>query len=444
MTDLRTPPWRATIEEGFRIVVLARSVYPLHGHGGLERHVGDLVRHLLRRNAQVTLITRPSTPIRKGPSENERAARLAEFLALPGLDVKPVPYQTFPLAGRRGTTVLDRSTAYLWFGWRAGRLAANLVARGHGSIVHGLGASAVGYARARRRDRIGTVPLVFNPQGLEEFGAAGTLDVTARLKRVGYAPLRRAVTACAQSADAVIATDRTLEAAVVGHLGIPAERLRLIPNAIDVDSVSRLASPEQGRELRRRLGLPSDEPVILSVGRIERNKGFHIMVEALARLRERPWRWVLVGDGPFRNHVERRIGECGLGARCLLLGQVSDRDLHASYEAASLFVHPTLYEGSSLVTLEAMAHRRAVVATRAGGLPDKVEPHVSGWLVDPGDPVSLAKAIGEALEHPERLREMGAQGRRIITERFSWTAAADRLLELYTELTARQEAVSKS
>ena len=60
---------------------------------------------------------------------------------------------------------------------------------------------------------------------------------------------------------------------------------------------------------------------------------------------------------------------------------------------ATLFVHPTLYEGSSLVTLEAMAHRRAVVATNAGGLPDKVRPGVNGWLVAPGDPAALAAAI---------------------------------------------------
>ncbi len=80
-------------------------------------------------------------------------------------------------------------------------------------------------------------------------------------------------------------------------------------------------------------------------------------------------------------------------------GRVADRDLHAWYEAADLFVHPTLYEGSSLVTLEAMAHRRPVVATRAGGLPDKVMPGLTGWLVPPGESAPLAAAVTVALEH---------------------------------------------
>ena len=83
--------------------------------------------------------------------------------------------------------------------------------------------------------------------------------------------------------------------------------------------------------------------------------------------------------------VWRSIASAGLADRVLLPGRAQDVELHAWYEAATLFVHPTLYEGSSLVTLEAMAHRRAVVASAAGGVPDKVKPGVNGWLVPPGD-----------------------------------------------------------
>src|SRR5436190_4440890 len=86
----------------------------------------------------------------------------------PKIAAQFVPYHTFPLAGRRGTTVLDRSTAYPIFGLRAGRRALELVEEGRADIVHGLGASVLGYARARSAAR---APLVLNPQGLEEFGA---------------------------------------------------------------------------------------------------------------------------------------------------------------------------------------------------------------------------------------------------------------------------------
>ena len=150
-------------------------MYPLHGVGGLERHVYDLVHHLLKRSVRVTVVTRPPP---------DGASDLPGDFDRRRLDWRFVPYRTFPLAGRRGTTILDRISAYPWFGWRAGRLAADLVA----SCT--AWASALGYASARRRDRLGTVPFVFNPQGLEEFGA--TDPRRARLKCFAlYLPIRR-------------------------------------------------------------------------------------------------------------------------------------------------------------------------------------------------------------------------------------------------------------
>lgn len=408
-----------------RVAVVARSVFPLHGTGGLERSVYDLVRHLANAGVTVTLITQtpPSPPL--------------PDLIDPRIAMVFVPYRTFPLANRRGTTILDRSTAYPLFGERAGRLAWQLVDRGAIDLVHGFGASVLGYARRRARS---VAPLVLNPQGLEEFGA--TDPARARLKRALYLPLRWAVIACAHAADRIIATDRALEPAVVGHLEVEPARVRIIPNALDLATVDRLAQPGDGPRLRAGAGIGRDETVLLSVGRLERNKGFDVLVAALAGLGahaggtdDRGWRWVIAGDGPDRRRLESAVGRAGVSARTRFVGRVPDRDLHAWYEAADVFVHPTLYEGSSLVTLEAMAHRRAVVATRAGGLPDKVRPGVNGWLVAPGDPSALAAAIsGALLADPARRAAMGAEGRTIVEREFSWTTAAATTLRLYDEL----------
>ena len=113
----------------------------------------------------------------------------------------------------------------------------------------------------------------------------------------------------------------------------------------------------------------------------------------------------------FRGHLERSVASSGLGDHLLLPGRVSDTKLHAWYEAATLFIHPTLYEGSSIVTLEAMSHHLPVVATRAGGLPDKVRPGVNGWLVEPGDTEALTTAVAQALAQRDRLAAMGAESR---------------------------------
>jgi glycosyltransferase involved in cell wall biosynthesis len=355
------------------------------------------------------------------------------------LTMMPVPYYTFPYAGRRGTTILDRSTAYPWFGWRAGRIAARLAETGLVDIVHGLGASALGYAvrQSGAQQRRGA-PFVFNPQGMEEFGA--TDPGRARLKRIGYWPLRQAVRACARVADCVIATDRALVQPVLTHLPVAPSVVRVIPNAIDLADIDRIEAPARGAALRAQAGLGPDDVLLLSVGRLEANKGFTHLVKSLSALvadgtlAGDRWRWVLVGQGPMGRSLERDIRAHDLQNHVVLWGRAELSDLHAWYETATLFVHPTLYEGSSLVTLEAMAHRRAVVATVAGGLPDKVRPGINGWLVSPGDAQALADAIRTALSNRERLIAMGLEGRAIVEREFSWDAVADRLVALYEEL----------
>ena len=406
-----------------RVAVAARSTFPLHGRGGLERHVYDLVQYLANAGVEVTLITRPAA---RGAADQQLDPRIT---------VITVPYRTFPGAGKRGTTIIDRSTAYPLFGLRAGRVAADLVQKGQIDIVHGLGASVLGYAKRRTKS---SAPLVLNPQGLEEFGA--TNPGSARLKRVGYLPLRRAVLACARAADRIIATDRALEPVVLHHLRVSPDRVRVIPNALDLAWLDSLAGPADGQRVRSSLGIASDDVVLLSVGRLEQNKGFHLLAAALGalqehgRLPEKRWHWAIIGDGPFKQRLRQAIDAAAIGDRTKLLGRVDDRTLHAWYEAATLFVHPTLYEGSSLVTLEAMAHRRAVVATNAGGLPDKVKAGVNGWLVPAGDPSALAAAISGAVGDVQKLASFGKAGREIVEREFSWDAAGRATLALYHEL----------
>ena len=405
---------------GLRVAVLTRAVTPLHGVGGLERSTFDLVRQLLARGVRIELFTRPAT---------SREAWVHERLAF-----HFVPYRTFPGAGRKGTTIIDRSTAYPLFGYRLGRAAAAMAAAGEVDIVYGLGASVLGYASARRRAPGRTVPLVLNPQGLEEFGGIDGSYGGRASKRIGYEPLRRAVRYCAAAADRVIATDHALQPMLARALRVGADRLRLVPNAVDLAVCDALAAPRDGARARAQAGLGSGEVVLLSVARLERNKGLHVLAEALGSLTDLPWKWVVVGDGPFRRALEDRVTRLGLGGRTILAGRLQDGALHAWYEAASLFVHPTLYEGSSLVTLEAMAHRRPVVATTAGGLPDKVREGRTGWLVPPADPAALARALRTALADPPGLATMGVAGRALVEAEFSWERSADRMLAVFQEL----------
>jgi glycogen(starch) synthase len=409
-----------------RVVVVARAAMPMHGFGGLERSVRDLVRHLAACDVDATLIVPPPTVRHDGHSD---------VFSSPRIHVRHVSYLTFPLANRRGTTVLDRSTAYLLYGVRAGRRALALARESKADVIHGFGASVLG-ATFGRRD----VPLVLNPQGLEEFGA--TANRQPLLKRVGYTPLRRAVLRVARHADRIIATDAVLEPTVARHLSPRPGQMVTVPNGIDLLELGSMAVVADGRLMRQRYQIGADELVWLSVGRLEFNKGFDVLADAIGRavrsgrLGNTRWRWVVVGTGPYRQEIESAATRHGIADRLILAGRASEGDLHAWYEAASVFVHPTRYEGSSLVTLEAMGHRRPVVATRAGGLPDKVRPGVNGWLVEPDDPEALASALIETASAGETLTAMGHESRLIVEREFAWTVIVRRQIELYEELRA--------
>ncbi len=200
------------------VAIVARAVMPLHGVGGLERSVHDLVRHLAARGVDVTMIVPPAGHVQRPTN--------ADPFASQHVRIRHVRYLSFPFANRRGTTVLDRSTSYLLYGWRAGRLARSLANEGVVDLVHGFGASVLGASDGMM------APLVMNPQGLEEFGAtAGSLPP---LKHAGYAPLRWAVRHVASRAACIIATDVSLEPTVVRHLKPAAGQMRTIPNGIDL------------------------------------------------------------------------------------------------------------------------------------------------------------------------------------------------------------------
>ena len=279
------------------------------------------------------------------------------------------------------------------------------------------------------------MPLVFNPQGLEEFGGIDGGYGGQSMKAVGYAPLGSVVRATARGADAIIATDRSIAPIVRTHLGVTDDRVIVIPNGLDVVAGDRLVDPARGRALREQHAIAPGDALLVSVGRVEANKGFLDLAEALSRLTSRqPWRWVLVGAGPDRDRLVRRLSGLGLDSRVTLAGRLADAALHQWYDAADLFVHPTRYEGSSLVTLEAMLHRKPVVATRTGGLPDKVVPGKTGWLVPPGDGAALSAALDDALNSRDRWAAYGTEGRALLESEFDWRVIQRQFATLYDRL----------
>lgn len=395
-----------------RVAIVSRRVHPAHGPGGLERAVFDQCVHLAAAGVAIELVSETPSPARRRSAER----MLGEVARLRWVGPGPLPI------GRvRGTVILDRITNYpLW-----SRRAARAVSPGM-DVVHAHGLGALGAARARRAGRLGA-PLLLATHGMEEF-------VTPQpLKRLAYAPFRAWMREAAAVADRIVVTDESLLERVESCLRVPVGKLVVIPNAVAAEAGPAVADPAAARAL---LGGAADASLLLlSVGRIDANKGFDDLAAALGEVAsELPagWKWVLVGDGPARASVERAVARAGIASSVLLTGRLDENVKQGLMALAHWFVHPTRYEGSSLVTLEAMSHGLPVLATRTGGLPDKVRHERTGLLVPPATPTALAAAL-------RRLPEldgvaMGRAGRALLEERFDWSAAARAYVDLYAEL----------
>jgi glycosyltransferase involved in cell wall biosynthesis len=292
----------------------------------------------------------------------------------------------------------------------------------------------------RRRDAALRAPLVMNPQGMEEHKTSG-------LKRLALQRLVRLSREAARLADRVIATDEATRPEVERLLRVDPARVAVVPNGIDLDAVAAATPASPRQHVDGALPqLAAAAPLLLSVGRLEPYKGFDLTLRALLRLQRRgalppAWAWAVVGSGPQRAALERATRREGLlGTHVQLLGRVEEPLLHALYERADLFVHATRYEGSSLVTLEAMAHGLPVVATRAGGIPDKVIPGETGFLAEIDDEASLAEAISKALAAPDARGTLGTRGRARARSLFAWPEIARRTLALFEGLLAEARA----
>ena len=395
-----------------RVALLSRGAHPLHDPGGMERAVYLLAKHLQARHVDTVLVTRPATHAGTFPGR-----------------VVTVPYGG--TVGSHGR-ILSRTLHYPAFAARAGDTVAAMVRAGEVDVVDAQGLTALGYGRRRREDPTLRAPLVMNPQGLEEHRTRG-------LKRLALTRLRALSREAARLSDRVVATDEATRADVPRHLGIDASRVVVLPNGVDLDEITA-ATPPEARAMAESAFpvLRGAEPVLLSVGRLEAYKGLGDTLAALTALHAegrlgRDWAWIIAGEGPEGARLRAAVPPA-LAARVHFAGAVSETLLHALYERADVFVHATHYEGSSLVTLEAMAHGRAVVATRAGGIPDKVSDGVTGLLVPPADRSALGAALASLALDRSRREAMGAAGRRRVAAEFSWPVLVDRTLALYDEL----------
>ncbi|HPQ67638.1 MAG TPA: glycosyltransferase family 4 protein [bacterium] len=197
------------------------------------------------------------------------------------------------------------------------------------------------------------------------------------------------------------------------HFGLPAEQLTVIPNSVDPD-VWRPATPDERETARRHL--PAGEsPWMITLARLNEQKGIDILLAACARpeMRARAWTLYIAGDGPDEEQLKRQCDELDLTVRVRWLGWRDDAA--ALLAAADLFVLPSRYEGQPFALLEAMSAGVPVAACAVSGIPEALDYGRLGKLAPAQDPAGLARTLAEALD--EDLHAQAKMAREFILRR---------------------------
>jgi glycosyltransferase involved in cell wall biosynthesis len=407
-----------------------RTAYPvlmitnryLPAVGGAELQARQLMLGLQRNGHHVEVLTRRIQP---------------DWAATETLDGIPVRrLKPAGLSTRASFFVLLRGFFYLL---RYGRRADVL-------HVHSVGPLALAALLAGRLIRR---PVVFR--------TASYGDLTRRTTALGYmTPTTRFIRRwilpfwlwrwIMRGASGVVALSReTVQEAEQLGLG---SRTALIPNGVDTARFHPPASAEEKELLRHELNLPVDTAILIFSGRFSRVKRLDVLINALAEVRRRFHRVILVlaGSGdqqPDSSEAEIRalVDQHGLRDCVRFVGMVEDMPRYL--RAADVYVFPSEREGMPNAVLEAMATGLPVIACAIGGLA-AVADEQTAWLVPPGDVAAFAEAICEALTHPEMAQARGRAGRERALDTFSLAATVAQYEALYRRVTAARRIQEES
>ncbi len=276
------------------------------------------------------------------------------------------------------------------------------------------------------------------PYSLFLYGA----DLLSEQHKIRHSAIKRRMTrAIFGGAAALIAISnwtRDLGLAVLGELGLDGhgQRLRVVHLGTDPTSFRPGIDP---RAVRDRFALPdAGTRWLVTVARLQRHKGMDTVIAALPAILARApdVRYAVAGAGPDRERLEKLTHKLGLADRVRFLGGVTDQDLPALYNLASVYVGASRrserlgVEGFGISLVEASACGLPVVAGNSGGIPDAVQDGETGFLVPPEDPAALADAICRLLGDATLATRLGENGRRAVETHFNWDRVVRDLREI--------------
>ncbi len=387
-------------------VLLVSWEYPPVIEGGLARHVRKLSEHLVSEGVEMHVLTRGGGHL---PASEERHGVVVHRLREPPFPKDPSAFVKWVDAmngdmRRRGLELCEQFDIDL--------------VHSHDWLV--AGASEL-IARKLERPWVTTVHAT-------EFGRHQGWVQKHPQSHI-HAAERRMV----RRADRVITCSHYMRSHAANVFGISPARITVIPNGIDPRDLEPVADDLPA--LRERFAAP-DERLVLMVGRLVYEKGFHLALDALAPVirRLRDVRFVVAGTGTAETELKRQARRLRLMRHGTFLGWVGDDMLHSLYRVAEIVIVPSIYEPFGLVALEAMASGCLCVVADTGGLREVIPPDGSvGLRFRSRDSDALEAILEQVLTDDEARAQMVAEAREHVL-RFDWVRVARTTHALYGEM----------
>jgi glycosyltransferase involved in cell wall biosynthesis len=378
--------------------------------GGISTHVYHLSKALVENGTLVRVIT---CDFPKAPVEE-----IVDGVFVSRVDSDRVPQSNFHLwvyhlnskLIERGKKVLDEEKFDVLHAhdWLVGRAAIELKTRYN-------------------------LPLVTTVHATE-MGRGGRLEDSYRKK---IHATERLLT---KNSERVICCSNYMVHHVQDVLGVPANRIHVIPNGVDPARFEARSSGKAQPESK-----PDNGKTILFVGRLVREKGVSKLLEAVKELRrDIQAKLIVVGDGPMRDHLVRKSLDLGLDGNVCFTGFVDSSTLVSLYRSSDVCVVPSLHEPFGIVALEAMAAKTPTVVSDVGGLSEIVEDGVTGIKVPPGERKLLAAALLRVLEDPSLAEQLRTNGNRHVREHYGWEPIAETTICVYNLAQAQQRVPATS
>ncbi|NJE08446.1 glycosyltransferase family 4 protein [Thermococcus sp. M39] len=243
-----------------------------------------------------------------------------------------------------------------------------------------------------------------------------------------------------KSADKVVVIAKFLANELI-EMGIPEEKVEYISLGVNPEEFKPL-NREASKIVVPKYKLSANDKIVLYVGQLIPRKNLKTLLKAISLvLRELPEdikknvKFVIVGDGPEKNALQKLTHELKISSYVIFTGRVSFEELKEWYGVADIFVLPSLSEGKPVAIYEAMSSECAVVASNVNGIPEQVFDSVNGFLVNPNDMKGLARKIIYLLENEQELESMKKESRKLLFKLgYTWEEYGKRIKQVYDSL----------